>query len=115
LQPKADERGERLDRAHLHVQSYLVASLLGTLQEWSLPATANWITESNPTVGELEKLDAGILELARPRDGTAAMLAKLSEKYPKETINEGSTDRAWELAGLLYLSHRRNHEALGIF
>ena len=75
----------------------------------------NWITEESDTVAELKDRDSEILKLARPRDGTMAMLEKLAEKYPTATINVKLADRAWELAGLLYLSHARLHEALAIF
>ncbi len=74
-----------------------------------------WFDEKNQFAVQLRGLDDEILQLARPRDGTAAMLAKLIEKYPPEKIAENGGDRGWEVAGLLYLDSGRVHEALAIF
>ena len=75
----------------------------------------DWFSEENEIVSELATLDADVVALARPRDGTVAMLGKLSEKYSIAMINMKGADRVWELAGLLYLTHGRLHEALAIF
>ena len=40
-----------------------------------------------------------LMSSARPRDGTVAMLEKLTEKYSIATINAEHADRVWELAG----------------
>jgi hypothetical protein len=57
-----------------------------------------WITEKeNEVFLELSRLDPELVELARPRDGTGAMVAKLFEKYPEKIINENRVDHgSWQ-------------------
>ena len=49
----------------------------------------SWINDKTATFQELTALDAEIIKLAEPRDGTATLLARLSEKYPKTRYQHG--------------------------
>jgi hypothetical protein len=63
-----------------------------------------------------EKLPGELLPLLQQRDGAAILLKKLPEIFPPESVTSATDEqRAWELTGLYYLSHRRFYEALPIF
>jgi hypothetical protein len=63
-----------------------------------------------------EKLEPSLLPLFGQRDGAARLAQSLPRIYlPDKTIEGSSECRAWELAGLHFLSRGRPHEALPIF
>jgi hypothetical protein len=76
--------------------------------------------EEPPWFSELrEKAPPALFSLTSQIDGAVRLVAELQKTYPYERfVSEDdrlASQRVWELFGLFYLNHGRNHEALALF
>ena len=65
-----------------------------------------------PIVQELRTLAPDVLGVFEERDAAARLITLLPAKYSPAQVAQPPGDRAWELAGLLFLNSGRVHEAL---
>ena len=72
-------------------------------------------SNENPILKELGGLAPDLIPLFQQRDAAARLMATLPAKYSPADVSKPTGDRAWELAGLFFLTSGRVHEALGLF